>query len=127
MKTACLHIDGQSTGLRIGLALSWWRRAVGLLATARLDDPCGLWIRPCNSVHTLGMRYPIDVVFLDAQGRVTKLVPALKPWRAAGCRGARSVLELRAGLAASLGMALNSQLDWTEAPVRQDLPAPARH
>lgn len=99
-----LHIDGRPSGCRIRQALRWWSRAIGLLATPQLEDPSGLWIAPCNSVHTLGMRYPIDVVFLDAEGKVAKVVPLLRPWRATGCRGARSVLELRAGLAASVGI-----------------------
>jgi uncharacterized protein len=97
-----LHVDGRPTGLRIRTARRWWQRAVGLLATPALDDPCGLWITPCNSVHTLGMRYPIDVVFVRGDGTVAKVVDWLPPWRAAGCRGARATLELRAGLATRL-------------------------
>jgi uncharacterized membrane protein (UPF0127 family) len=43
------------------------------------------------------MRFPIDVVFLDRESRVMRIAADLKPWRAAGCRGARAVLELSAG------------------------------
>ena len=100
-----LHVNGQRTALRIREAVSWWSRAIGLLATPRLDDPCGLWIAPCNSVHTIGMRYPIDVVFVNADGSVAKVVERLRPLRAAGCRGARVTLELRAGLAHELRLA----------------------
>lgn len=101
---ARLHIDGRDTGLRIRQALSWGARALGLLATPRLDDPCGLWISPCPSVHTVGMRYAIDVIFLAPDGRILKLCPRLRPWRAAGARGAHSTLELRAGLAQQLSL-----------------------
>lgn len=97
-----LHVDGERTQLRIRMAASWWSRAIGLLATPVLEDPCGLWIAPCNSVHTIGMRYPIDVVFLRSDGKVSKVVDRLRPWRAAGCRQARYTLELRAGLASEL-------------------------
>jgi uncharacterized protein len=97
-----LCIDGNKTDLQIRQALSWWSRALGLLATPALDDPCGLWIAPCNSVHTIGMRYPIDVVFVRADGTVAKIVERLRPWRATGCRQARFTLELRAGLAKQL-------------------------
>jgi uncharacterized protein len=90
--------------MRIRTALRWWTRAVGLLATASLEDPCGLWISPCNSVHTLGMRYAIDVVFMRADGTIAKVVERLPPWRAAGCLNAKSTLELRAGLADQLGL-----------------------
>lgn len=105
-----LHVDGQGTPLRIRQAVRWWSRAVGLLATPKLDDPCGLWIAPCNSVHTLGMRYAIDVIFINADGTIAKIVEHLPPWRAAGCLKAKETLELRAGLARDLrlrpGMAL---------------------
>ncbi len=104
MATMDLHIEGQSAPVRIRKAASWWSRAIGLLATPQLDDPCGLWITPCNSVHTLGMRYAIDVIFLRADGSIAKIVESLPPWRAAGCRSARSTLELRAGLASRLGL-----------------------
>jgi hypothetical protein len=105
-----LCIDGANVGLRIRLARTWWTRAVGLLATAQLDDPCGLWIEPCRAVHTLGMRYAIDLVFLDRQGRIIKLVPALAPWRSAQGSGARVTLELRAGLAQTLGLKTGQRL-----------------
>ena len=101
---ARLHIDGRDTGLRVRQALSWGARALGLLATPRLDDPCGLWISPCPSVHTVGMRYAIDVIFLAPDGRILKLCPQLRPWRAAGVRSAHSTLELRAGLAQQLDL-----------------------
>ena len=100
-----LHIDGREAGLRVQVASTWIARAVGLLATPRLDDPAGLWIVPCSSVHTCWMRYAIDVVFVDDAGIVLRVVPKLKPWRMAGCRRARATLELRAGLAQELGIA----------------------
>ncbi len=106
-----LHIDGVATRRIIFDASTWWRRAVGLLATRELSNPCGLWLRPCNSIHTFGMRYPIDVVFLRADGTVLKVVPALAPWRMARCPGAASTLELRAGLARRLELAPGRELD----------------
>jgi uncharacterized protein len=105
MTTLNLQVDGEPTPLRIREAATWWTRAIGLLATAALDDPSGLWIRPCNSVHTIGMRYPIDVVFLRRDGHIAKIVEAMPPWRASACRQARSTLELRAGLARRLQLA----------------------
>ena len=112
--TIPLDVPGTTVPTRIGVAATWARRAIGLLATRRLDDPCGLWITPCRSVHTVGMRYAIDIVFLRADRVVAKVVPELKPWRMAACRDARTVLELRAGLARQLriapGMALGLRL-----------------
>ena len=105
-----LHIDGERSSCRIRQALRWWSRAVGLLATRELEDPCGLWIAPCNAVHTLGMGYAIDVVFLRRDGTVARVVPRLAPWRAASCRHAHATLELRAGLAERLHLAPGRRL-----------------
>ncbi len=52
-------------------------RLAGLLGTAAIADGEGLWIIPCRSVHTLGMRYPIDVAFLDARGIVVGVLEGL--------------------------------------------------
>jgi uncharacterized membrane protein (UPF0127 family) len=75
-----------------------WTRLRGLLGTTALADGDGLWIRPCRQVHMFGMRYAIDVVFLDADRRIVGLAPDLKPWRVSPLvRAATSVLELPAG------------------------------
>jgi len=69
----------------------------GLLGRKGLPSGEGLLLRPAGSVHTWFMRFPIDAVFLDGEGRVLKIAADLRPWRAAGCRGARAVLELSSG------------------------------
>jgi uncharacterized membrane protein (UPF0127 family) len=79
-------------------------RLRGLLGRASLPQGEGLLIRPAPSIHTLFMRFPIDAVFLDAELRVLGVDEALAPWRAAGRRGARAVLELPAGAAARAGV-----------------------
>jgi uncharacterized membrane protein (UPF0127 family) len=58
----------------------------------------GLWISPCNGIHTMGMRFPIDAVYLDSQKRVLRMYHALVPFRIASLVfKAKSVLELPAG------------------------------
>lgn len=104
MTLACLRLDGRPTTEDIRLADRWWRRAVGLLATTQLERPSGLWLAPCASIHTFGMRLTIDIVFVGRDGEVLKVVPRLRPWRMASCRGAHAVLELREGLAQTLGL-----------------------
>lgn len=102
---ARLHLQGIATHVRIGLALRWWERARGLLFHGPLQDaPAGLWIAPCNSVHMLGMRQALDVVYLDRDGVILKCVPTLRPWRLSACPGAHVALELRTGLIAELGL-----------------------
>ncbi|HRP26446.1 MAG TPA: DUF192 domain-containing protein [Thauera sp.] len=90
--------------LRIHHARHFWQRALGLLGRRALAADEALLIRPCTSIHTFGMRFAIDVVFLDREGRVRAVHPALPPWRAVRCRGAHAVLELAAGGAARAGI-----------------------
>jgi len=79
-------------------------RLRGLLGKRALPPGEGLLLRPSPSIHTFFMRFPIDVVFLDSDLRVLRVVDSVKPWRAAACRRARVVLELRAGEAAARGI-----------------------
>jgi hypothetical protein len=81
----------------LAVAQTHWSRLRGLLGTEESDfrNGGGLWIRPCHGVHTLAMRFPIDVVYLDRDGIVVHLEPGLHPWRFAPIRlQAASVLEL---------------------------------
>lgn len=86
------------------LADSLFSRMRGLLGTSELPTGHGLVIEPCNSIHTFFMAYPIDVVFVDKEGRVVKVMEAVKPWRlTAMYPRARSVVELPAGALAGTG------------------------
>jgi uncharacterized membrane protein (UPF0127 family) len=85
-------------------------RMRGLLGRDGMDEIEGLLIRPTNSVHMFFMRFAIDVVFLDRDLVVRKIVETLKPWRMAGCRGARAALELPAGSASSRGITVGERL-----------------
>jgi uncharacterized membrane protein (UPF0127 family) len=69
----------------------------GLLGRRELPRGEGVLLRPATSVHTWFMRFPIDVVFLDRELQVQKIVTGLGPWRIAFGRGTRAVLELAAG------------------------------
>jgi uncharacterized protein len=83
------------------VAASSWRRMRGLLGRPALAAGQGLLIVPCQGVHTLGMRYPIDVVHLDRDGIVRNVLRAIKPWRLGPLVWrSRVVLELPAGSAA---------------------------
>ena len=85
-------------------------RLKGLLGKKELPAGEGLLIRPTGAVHTLFMRFPIDVVFLDTELRVIDVVAELRPWRAAGRRGARAVLELAAGECGRRGIRAGDRL-----------------
>ena len=95
-------------------AANAWERARGLLARKPLSENQGLWLEPCPSVHTIGMRYSIDIVFLNSDGYVKKIVPALKPLRFAACSGATATLELAEGQATKLDIHPGMQLNWKQ-------------
>jgi uncharacterized membrane protein (UPF0127 family) len=96
---------------RCSVASTPFARMRGLLGRAGLASGEGLLLRPASSVHTFFMRFAIDVVFLDRHGVVLKVVDALAPWRTAGCRGAKAVVELPAGEAAKQGIQRGRRLD----------------
>ena len=73
-------------------------RMVGLLGRKSISMDEGLWIESCNSIHTLFMRFPIDAVFLDSNGKILTIYRELKPWRMSWIHfRAHSVLELASG------------------------------
>ena len=96
--------DGRVVCGQCMLADSVLTRARGLLGRRALKPHEGLLLRPANSVHTAFMRFPIDIVFLDADLNVLAVEEAVPPWRAKARRGARAVLELAAGEAARQGI-----------------------
>ncbi len=74
-----------------------WQRARGLLLRPPLAPGEGLLLQGCAAIHTLGMRYPLDIAFLDADLLVCHCVSGLPPLRLAACREARHTLELPPG------------------------------
>jgi uncharacterized membrane protein (UPF0127 family) len=101
---------------RARVASSLGDRMVGLLATAEVLPGEGLLIERTSSIHMFFMRYPIDVVFFDKNGRVTKLVHRLKPWRIVPwAPGARDCLELRAGALDGTETQVGDQLEIRDA------------
>ncbi len=73
-------------------------RAIGLLLTSSLAPHEGMWFEPCAAIHTLGMRYAIDVVFLDDRGAVIETIPGVRPNRpSVTCLRARVTIELGEG------------------------------
>jgi protein-S-isoprenylcysteine O-methyltransferase Ste14/uncharacterized membrane protein (UPF0127 family) len=95
-----IHNDTRNITLmqRVVSARSIGARLVGLLGTYPPDKETALHILPCDGVHTFGMRYPIDTIFLDKDGSVVKVVKDLRPNRVTRpLRSAASALEFPAG------------------------------
>ena len=106
---------GTTVGERVRVASSSVDRSVGLLRTPEVKPGDGLWIERSPSIHMFFMPYAIDAVFVSKAGRVTKIVPNLKPWRVVWwARGARDCLELRAGAAAESGTQAGDELRLVE-------------
>jgi uncharacterized membrane protein (UPF0127 family) len=90
---------------------SWLKRLVGLLSESSLEKGHGLWLLPCNSIHTIGMRFPIDVVFLDKDNQIKKLTSTLRPFRLCrSVKGTHSVLELPSGTITTAGLRQGDKL-----------------
>jgi len=98
----------------LAVAQTHWTRLRGLLGASEDDfrNGRGLWIRPCRGVHTLAMRFPIDVLYLDCAGTVVHVEHNLQPWRFSPIRmQATSVLELPSHTVARTGTALGDRIE----------------
>ena len=85
-------------GLEVPVARSHRARLLGLALLRRAQAGPGLLIPRCRSVHTFGMRFALDLVFLDLDGRRLRAVPEVPPFRVVACRGAAAVLEIPASV-----------------------------
>ncbi|WP_243881730.1 DUF192 domain-containing protein [Shewanella algae] len=108
---ALITASGYELG-QVFLANNPWLRLRGLLGRPKLTPSQGMLISPCSSVHTIGMGYPLDIVYLDAQHTVLKVVSELKPWRSSFCHGAHHTLELVNGTAAKAQIHEGETLRW---------------
>ena len=106
--------DGTVVCERCAIAQSVLSRSKGLLGRRGLPPGEGLLLRPASSIHMFFMRFPIDVVFLDRNLVVRKIVPRLKPWRLAFGLGSKAVLELPAGECERRGIHPGDRLVSTE-------------
>ena len=96
---------------RVRAAHTHWTRLRGLLGTAPLDPAAGLWLKPCRQVHMIGMRYAIDVLFLDDGSRVVHALAELRPGRISPkVAAAASVVELAAGTLARTGVTVGTRV-----------------
>jgi uncharacterized protein len=102
---------GTILATRVEVAGSGKQRRKGLLGRDGLPPGEGLWIVPCESVHTFFMRFPIDLVYLDKENRICKVRSGVGAWRLSACLSAHSVLELAAGTIDATETQRGDQLD----------------
>jgi uncharacterized membrane protein (UPF0127 family) len=87
----------QAVATHVEIAATRTTRRRGLLGRDRLEEASAMLLAPCSAVHTIGMRFPIDVLFVDRQGYAVKIVRNLRPWRIALASGGQAVIEMAAG------------------------------
>ena len=98
MRSLCNATTGQVVATRARLAEGFVDRVFGFLNRKHIDREEALWLPQCASIHTVGMREPIDVLFLDREDRVVRVLCNVPSNRlAVFCHGANSVIELAAG------------------------------
>ncbi len=108
---ALINIDsGLRIAGRVRIAGDSAARRRGLLGIHKLDPEAGLWIMPCEAIHTFGLKMPIDVLFLDRDFKVKKLRTELPPYRISACLRASSVLEIRSGAIAQSNTKVGDRL-----------------
>jgi len=107
----CSGGEIQCCNVEVELADTWRKRLVGLLAKSQISDQYGLLFRPGESIHTIGMRFTIDVLFLDKDNGVLKISHKMKPFRLSFApKGTYSVLEISGGNAKRTGIHLEDTL-----------------
>ena len=117
MQNKKMHIEGAPSSapflkeIEILIADTFLLRLAGLMFRKKLPAATGLLLTPCNSVHMCFMRFAIDVVYLDKDYKILKIVKNLKPWIGLSmCRKAWATLELTAGEAERCGFAVGKKL-----------------
>ncbi|HYE72870.1 MAG TPA: DUF192 domain-containing protein [Blastocatellia bacterium] len=105
------HSTGECVAERVMLANTALKRLRGLIGKSGLESGEALWLRPSSGVHTFGMRFAIDVIFLDRELRIVKLIENMRPFRLAMPHlKAVSVLEMKAHSIARIGLRVGDQL-----------------
>ena len=105
-----LLVGERSVSLAIEVARTPGARLRGWLGLRSAPRERGLWLVPCDAVHTIGMQFALDLVFVDAAGRVLRIDHHVAPWRLRVCIGAFSVVEMDAGTAEEIGLAVGDEL-----------------
>lgn len=107
--------DNQILFGRVRHARDFFARLRGLLLTKPMQAQEGLLLTPCRQVHTIGMGYPIDILFLDESGRVLRCLSDVRPFRAVSTPTAFHTLELAAGQIKRFGLMPGQTLTWVPA------------
>ena len=121
MKIQRMNIEGAPTSapflkeIEVMLADSFFTRLAGLMFRRKLPPATGLLLVPCNSVHMCFMRFAIDVIYIDKEYKIIKVVKSLRPWVGLSmCSQAWATLEMAAGEAARCGCEVGKRIALSE-------------
>jgi len=104
--------DKKVIGDKIELADTFFARFKGLLGRTGLQEGQGILLIPCSSIHCIGMKFAIDVIFMDIDRRVIRIRENMKPGTSESGRGAYSVLEVAGGVVKEKGIQIGDVLHW---------------
>lgn len=105
MRYAKIYKDTLEIALEVELADSFFNRFKGLMLRKSMPQNHALLLSPCNAIHTFSMRFPIDVVYIDAAARVVHVEKSMQPNKIGKTiKSATSVLELNTGMAEKLSL-----------------------
>lgn len=108
---------GTLLGTNVRLADTWWMRLRGFLFRPEPRAGEGLLLVPCDAIHTFGMSFDLDVIFLDVDGAILATRENIAPGKLSGrVRGARYVLEVPSGTVKATGTAVGDNCSWTRSP-----------
>lgn len=105
-----------AVALEVEVAANRKARRRGLLGRDSMRATEGLLLSPCMAVHTAFMRFPIDLIFIDGDGRAVRVERDVRPWRMAACLRAHAVIELAAGTAKATDIQIGDLLYLAPAP-----------
>jgi hypothetical protein len=91
---------------------TFWQRFKGLIGTSFLPETEGLLLCKCNSIHMFGMLYALDIIYLDKDGVILKVVENIKPFQVSCCWKAQDTLEVKRGTIKQMGWKIGEKLKW---------------
>ena len=117
---AKVRVDGRPLNLEVRFAANFTSRLIGLAGRVdHTDRGVGLLLTRTRSIHTVGMRFPLNLIWLDAKGVVTRVDTGVAPWRLRSCARADAVIELGSGSWVGNSIREGQRIDWQPRTVRR--------